>query len=447
MTLNRELIELALPGYVIGDELGRGAHGIVVAGTHRTLHRDVAIKQLPRAVGLDPVVRQRFLAEARTLASFDHPNIVPVYDFVEHDGVCLLVMERLTGGTLKTRMQAGELDTKQACAVVMAACAGLSYAHGRGVLHRDIKPDNLMFTSSGTLKVTDFGIAKLVDGQSGNTQPGSVLGTPSYMAPEQAAGTALVPASDVYALGTVLYEAVSGGLPYPVGDDPVALLYRHVHEDPPLLIGTPSPIAAVIDRSLARDLTYRYSSASEFASNLSEAAAAVWGSDWEADSRSSFASNTPFNTAVRTQPAFIDWRILAGVLVVGLIMVAAVFALRSPSSNNAENETGFSLDRAAGPVGTRVTVRSERECPGSPEFVYVTATDPRAVTATTNGEIFGRQFSTSEDGTWTAQFAIPGTASLGTIAINVSCFVKQPGDTIAGPYFTYPAAVDFVVTK
>ena len=148
-------LEEALPGYEIGEHLGRGAFGVVFAARHRGLGRDVAVKRLAAQFAEDPHVRSRFTAEARLLASLDHAHIVPVYDYVEHGGMCLLVMERLTGGTVGSR-QAGEgFSREAACALVVAACAALQHAHDRGVLHRDVKPENLMFDGREVLKVAD----------------------------------------------------------------------------------------------------------------------------------------------------------------------------------------------------------------------------------------------------------------------------------------------------
>src|SRR5437868_13472097 len=125
MALDQELIEAALPLYEVHGELGRGAWGVVLAARHRQLGRDVAIKQLPRAFGADPAVRSRFVAEARLLAALEHSHIVPIYDFVEHEGLCLLVMERLTGGTVWSRAQGSAFGPQTACAVILAACSGL----------------------------------------------------------------------------------------------------------------------------------------------------------------------------------------------------------------------------------------------------------------------------------------------------------------------------------
>src|SRR3954447_14748370 len=285
MALDQDAVAAALPLYEVEGELGHGAWGVVLAGRHRQLGRDVAIKQLPRSFANDPAVRSRFIAEARLLASLEHPHVVPLYDFVEHDGLCLLVMERLTGGTLWSRARAGNVTAQNSCAVTLATLSALHYAHQRGVLHRDVKPENLMFSAKGDLKVTDFGIAKVVGGAATvATRAGDVLGTPAYMAPEQAMGAELSPATDVYAVGTVLYELLSGRLPFPEDSNPVAMLYRHVHEDPEPLIrirpDVPLAVVEVIDRTLARDPNDRYHDAEEFAVALAEAAVRSWGPGW-----------------------------------------------------------------------------------------------------------------------------------------------------------------------
>ena len=137
----------------------------MLAGRHRQLDRQVAIKQLPRAFAAEEAVRSRFAVEARLTASLDHPHIVPVYDYVEADGLCLLVMELLPGGTVWSRFTADGFTPKQAVGTILACLAGLEAAHTKNYLHRDIKPDNLMFSASGVLKVTDFGIAKMIGGE------------------------------------------------------------------------------------------------------------------------------------------------------------------------------------------------------------------------------------------------------------------------------------------
>jgi serine/threonine protein kinase len=275
----------ALPAYEIGEELGRGAWGVVVAARHRQLGRQVAIKELPRALAADPGVRVRFVSEARLLATLDHPHVVPIYDFVEQNGLCLLVMERLAGGTVRSRLQAGDFTIEKACAVLLAVSAGLHHAHERGVLHRDVKPENLMFASDETVKIADFGIAKVIGGSATlATRSGEILGTPAYIAPEQARGAELGPATDVYAAGTILYELLSGKLPFPGDANPATVLYQHVYEQPaPLLQVAPSVppgLAQLIDRALASSPSDRYASAEEFGVAIAEFAAGEWGPDW-----------------------------------------------------------------------------------------------------------------------------------------------------------------------
>ncbi len=285
MTLDQDQVEAALPSYEIGAELGRGGWGVVLAGRHRQLGREVAIKQLPRAFAADPDVRARFTAEARVLASLDHPHIVPVYDYVEQDGLCLLVMEQLPGGTLWSRFSTDGFTPPAATAAVLASIAGLQAAHEHHILHRDVKPENLMFSASGALKVTDFGIAKVVGGEGTlATRAGEVVGTPAYIAPEQARGAALSPATDVYAVATMFYELLSGQLPFADDGDAMALLFKHAFETPVPLTDVapfvPAPLAEVVMRGLATDPADRYPSAEAFGVAIAEAATAAWGPGW-----------------------------------------------------------------------------------------------------------------------------------------------------------------------
>ena len=287
MNFDRELISSALPAYDIGDELGQGGMGVVVSGQHRQLGRRVAIKQLPEAFATDAGVRRRFTAEAQVLASLDHPHVVPVYDFVEREGICLLVMELLPGGTLRSRVAAGGCTAPYAVAVSLACLSGLSAAHRRGILHRDVKPENMLFAASGVLKVTDFGIAKVIGGPGTVlTRVGNVVGTPAYIAPEQVRGGKLSAATDVYALATMLYELLAGTLPFSTeteGDD-LALLFKHAYEKPvPLrdvVPGVPEPVAAMVMRGLATEPGDRFETAEAFGTALSEAATQAWGPGW-----------------------------------------------------------------------------------------------------------------------------------------------------------------------
>lgn len=275
----------ALPGYDIGAELGRGAFGVVIAGRHRQLGRDVAIKKLAPGLVSDELVRARFLAEAKVLASIDHPHIVPVYDYVELDDACILVMERLAGGTVWRRFVDRGFNHQAACATALVACSGLGGAHHRGVLHRDMKPENMLFGEDSVLKVTDFGIARVLgDDDTLATRDGELLGTPAYMAPEQASGVELGPATDVYACGVMLYELLSGRLPYPEEGGSLAIVLRHVNEDATPLVdvapAVPPRLADVVMQALARDPGGRFESAEAFGVAIGQAASASWGAGW-----------------------------------------------------------------------------------------------------------------------------------------------------------------------
>jgi Protein kinase domain len=286
MAFDRDLLSNALPAYDIGDELGKGGMGVVVSGQHRQLDRRVAIKQLPVSVAADPEIRRRFTAEARVLASLDHPHLVPVYDFVEREDVCLLVMEYLPGGTLRHRVAAtGGFTAPHAVAVTLACTSGLNAAHRRGILHRDVKPENMLFATSGVLKVADFGIAKVIGGAgTAITKLGEVIGTPAYIAPEQVRGGGLGPATDMYAVATMLYELLAGRLPFSSDGDDLALLFKHAYEKPiPLrdvAPGVPEALACVVMRGLATEPAERFGTAEDFGVALAGAAAEAWGPGW-----------------------------------------------------------------------------------------------------------------------------------------------------------------------
>ncbi|MCK9894365.1 serine/threonine-protein kinase [Frankia sp. AgB32] len=276
-------VSAALPGYELGAELGRGGFGVVLAGRHRLIDRPVAVKVL-----LDPTeggdvgdsdggLRTRFLGEARVLAGLDHPHVVRIYDYVESDGLCLLVMEQLTGGSLRGRGRTLSAPAS-AGAIGVAAAVALAAAHSHGVLHRDIKPDNLLFTEDGTPKVADFGIAKIVEATAATTT--GLVGTPRYMAPEQITGGRLGPGTDLYALGVVLYELLAGRSPFPPDLPVAALLHHHLSVAPLPLSEAPHPVAKVIISAMAKEPGWRPPTALDFAVRLAAATTASIGPGW-----------------------------------------------------------------------------------------------------------------------------------------------------------------------
>lgn len=276
---------LALDGYRIDQEMGRGAMGRVFSATQLQLDRPVAVKVLPSGFAADPEVRDRFATEARVLAGLDHPHVVPVYDFIDRDGICALVMQRLDGGTLWDRFTTTGISRATACASILGACSGLAHAHAQRVLHRDVKPANLMFDEAGRLKVTDFGLAAVFGGDDTlMTADGRVLGTPAYMAPEQGMGGAIGPQVDVYAIATMLYELLCGRLPFDEGCDALDLLRRHAEEEPTpigeVAPSVPGEIARVVMAGLSTRPEDRPEGAEGFGVELARAATHSWGRGW-----------------------------------------------------------------------------------------------------------------------------------------------------------------------
>lgn len=284
-----EVLAAALPRYDIEGEIGRGGWAVVIAGRHRDLDRRVAIKQLPPEVAADESARARFRDEARVVARLDHPHIVPVYDFVEHEGVLLLVMELLTGGTLWDHTGTEGFGPPEVCAVGLVMASALHEAHSHGVLHRDVKPDNLLFGERGAVKLSDFGVAKIVSGvQQTRTTAGMIIGTPAYLAPEQVTGHPLGPATDIYATAVMLYRLLAGDFPFPHVEEAIARLFQHVNDTPLPLADRADiapAVAAVIMRGLEKDPADRFLTAEGFGLALARAATDTWGAGWLRRSR------------------------------------------------------------------------------------------------------------------------------------------------------------------
>ncbi|MFG1922420.1 WD40 repeat domain-containing serine/threonine protein kinase [Cryptosporangium sp. NPDC048952] len=277
MIIDRAQLVVALPQYEIGDPLGRGAHGLVFSARHRRLGSAHAVKALVVAER-DHDASRRFLNEARVMTALDHPHIVRVNEYAEGDSVLLLVLEHLGGGTLTERMGRA-VAPDVASAWMLAVAEALSVAHQHGVVHRDIKPANLLFTTGGLLKVGDFGIAKLFAGTDASASA-DIVGTPRYIAPEQISGGRIGPATDLYALGVLFYELLSGKSPYPTGLSLPGLLHHHLSVPPEPLEGAPPALAELVERLLKKDPANRPESARAFAVDLVNAAEHDLGGDW-----------------------------------------------------------------------------------------------------------------------------------------------------------------------
>jgi len=249
------MIGQTISHYRILEKLGAGGMGVVYKAEDTTLQRTVALKFLPPELTRDADAKQRFLHEARAAARLDHPNICAVYEVGESDGQLFLAMACYDGMTLREKLKAGPLPWAEAAALALQAAAGLAHAHGKGIVHRDIKPANLFLTTDGTVKILDFGLAKLA-GASALTQTGTTVGTAHYMSPEQARGEAVDARSDLWSLGVVLYELMAGRPPFR-GEYAQAVIYGILNEAPPPLAelapGAPAALRGVVAKCLAKD--------------------------------------------------------------------------------------------------------------------------------------------------------------------------------------------------
>ena len=246
--------------YRLERSLGHGGMATVHLARDETLGREVAIKRLSEALSGDEVFRERFMREARTAAGLSHPNIVGVFDVGEEDGVPYIVMECVEGRTLAELLaENGPLDPDRTVDLILQACAGLEHAHAAGLVHRDIKPQNLLVRDDDTLKIVDFGIARPVDGTQ-LTLAGTILGTAAYLAPEQALGERVTAAADLYSLGAVTYELLSGRPPYEF-ESLAELPVKQREGPPPPIDGVSEELQDVVRRCLAPDPANRPASA------------------------------------------------------------------------------------------------------------------------------------------------------------------------------------------
>jgi serine/threonine protein kinase len=248
--------------YELGPVLGEGGMARVHRGYDRHLRRPVAVKVLAPPYDRDRAFVERFRREARSAAGLSHPNVVSVFDSGSYHGTHFIVTELVDGESLADRLRRGPLGGEEAVAVAVDVCRALEAAHARGLIHRDVKPGNVMLLPDGRVKVVDFGIARAA-GSDTLTGTGVVLGSTAYLAPEQASGQPDDERADLYALGCVLYEMLTGAVPFSA-DTPVATMYRHVNEDPspPSSIRpVPAALEAVVMRCLQKDPRRRFGSA------------------------------------------------------------------------------------------------------------------------------------------------------------------------------------------
>jgi len=260
-----------IPGYELQRQLGSGGMATVYLAIQLSLNRKVAIKVMRRKAddhANNDGAEKRFLLEGQTLARLPHPNIVGVFDIVQTDDVDYIVMECLEGGVLSERMSQGWLTLADFIGIIVQISAALQHAHDNGVVHRDLKPDNILFRDTKTPVLTDFGIARLHDTESTRiTETGMAIGTPTYMSPEQAVGSVVDGRSDQYSLGVMFYEMLAKRAPFE-GSSPMQVAYAHVNKPPPSLPADFSFLQPVMDRLLAKSPAERYPDLKTFAREL-----------------------------------------------------------------------------------------------------------------------------------------------------------------------------------
>ncbi|MDF2830389.1 MAG: pknB [Mycobacterium sp.] len=402
--------------YELGDILGLGGMSEVHLARDLRLHRDVAVKVLRADMARDSSLNLRFRREARNAAGLNHPAIAAVYDTGEvetQDGVLpYIVMEYVDGLSLRDVLRIhGPLEAQRAIEVVADVCQALSFSHRRGIIHRDVKPANIMIDKSGSVKVVDFGIAKaMLDDEQSVTQSGAVIGTAQYLSPEQARGDPVDARADVYSLGCVLYELLTGEPPF-AGDSAVEVAYKHMRETPVPPSGRNATVTADADavalKAMAKDPDDRYQSAAEMRTDLVRlhSGSPSYAASAEADTDAAIAwtpptvplvpnksrtARMPTQGSARGQdrePRGSVGRWLAGVAVLAVAAVVVTIGINAvgPDAQDATVPTTpdapSSPINAVGPDAQDATVPTTPDAPSSPrtEAPLVTANDQQAV--------------------------------------------------------------------
>jgi predicted Ser/Thr protein kinase len=416
---------LLLDRYEVGRLLGAGGMAEVFEGRDRLLARRVAIKVLQAQFARDPSFLIRFKREAQAAASLSHPNIVGVYDTGTEDGTHFIVMEYVDGRTLKDVIRAeGPLYPERAAEICADVCSALAAAHARGLIHRDIKPGNVMLTPEGKVKVMDFGIARATTSET-ITQTAAVVGTAQYISPEQAQGQAVDYRSDLYSVGCCLYEMLTGTVPF-TGATPVAIAYRHVREDPTpphmLNADVPAPLEAICLKAMAKLPDNRYQTAAELhddlerfrngrpvqATPLLDAAAttqaipggvgadptAMLGGVTAADRATRYAE--PYEPYEEERRTSVGW-VVVSLLALVLVGVVAFFITRAVTGTGTETTTTLAPATTQAPTTTEAPSTTER--PTTTTAPPTTTTKPPTTTAPPTSEPATSEPATSEPGT------------------------------------------------
>ena len=253
-----------IPGYKILSELGRGGIATVYLAVQESLDRQVALKVMSPLLAMEPDYAERFIREGRTVAQLSHSNIITVYDIGLQKHQLFIAMEYIPGGNMRTLMQDHQNDPEWALSIAGQIALALGYAHTVGIVHRDVKPENILFRENGSAVLTDFGIAKTISSNTNLTRAGTIIGTPKYMSPEQTDGLGNDPRTDVYSLGIILFEMLTGNVPYD-SENSMAVLYAHVHAPIPDLPDELSDLQPLLNNLLAKKAEERSDDCDELA--------------------------------------------------------------------------------------------------------------------------------------------------------------------------------------
>lgn len=427
------LIGQQLGKYKIVSMIGHGGMASVYKAYQQDLGRHVAVKVLPPHPGRDQQFTERFQLEARTVARLQHPHILPLHDYGAQDDILYLVMALVETGSLSDRLRRGAMPARDVERLLVQLASALDYAHRQGVIHRDIKPDNILIDGEGFPLLADFGIAKMVQEEGGLTVSGSLLGTPAYMSPEQGQGLAAGPRSDIYSLGVVVYEMLTGKHPY-TAETPMQIVMKHLTEMPPLvqeyISGLPLTVDEVMRCVLAKQPENRYPTATAFAEDFSRAlrgSQPLLGQASEGSTTLQFLetptvdSPAPAPTAPPTQSAPPttgqvtvvtapgNQLMLLGAAVLIVLLVAAVLILALREDNR----------QSTTPIATQAQVAQE------PTMVALVA--PPATSAPTFGRV---RFATSGSLGDTVNLQVENLAQPGNERSYAAWLVNPAGETL-----------------
>jgi chitinase len=370
-----DLIGRRLGQYEIIGQLGAGGMATVYHARQLNIKREVAIKVIKADLAANPDFIKRFEREAEAIASLSHPHILKLFDYGQEDNLVYLVMELLTGGTLEKMIQSGPLPVEKTVEIISQIASALDYAHQQGIVHRDLKPQNVLLDQQGNAFLSDFGIAKLVGATSALTQSGAALGTPTYMSPEQWRGEDLDARADIYSLGVMLYEMLTGKVPFR-GDTPLSMMYMHLHDKPTLIHGLrpdlPSGVDSVIEKALEKERESRFASAGDLVAAL----------------KAALDGKKPTELALpaaakpqRNMPVIIGVGVIATVLVIGGIAAVLAGAGAAKPSPTPVPATSQPATQAVALVFTNTATNTATNAPSSTLTATSTKTSTASATA------------------------------------------------------------------